>query len=166
MKTISIFLFALFLLSLSCKKKNTEMIPDIKVVIYKFKGDYINKVCVLMSNDKSQIKAFPSPNDPSGDTTKRFVVLKNGYYTESGIYSWGINSAYLNINRVDYRHFLSTNKINDDTLKNHILDTDPYLEYYTCSNDTFAKDTSLIKHIDDYISNNELVSKLKFIKIK
>ena len=168
MRAIFFIIIPFFFLFTSCKKKNTEFVPEIKVVIYKFKGNYINKVCVGMSDDKSKIQAFPGPTDPAGDTIPSYgyTALKNGYYQESGKYSYGIGSAYLDINRADFRSFCNIGPYNSDTIKRHILDIDPYLEYYTCGIDTFAKDTNLMKHLDEYIANNELVSKLKFKKLK
>ena len=41
---------------------------------------------------------------------------------------------------------------------------DPFVEFYYRNIDTFQKNPDLYNHLDEYIANDELVSKFKNIK--
>jgi len=161
----------LSIISLISCNKNDSFDPEDRVYIYKLKGDYLNKVCVMMNDEKTKVLGFNdySKNDTCDSITFgilrdcEYSILQNDYLLEWGpcVRTFGINSGYLTVNIKDWKEFK-----HKDNLSNYVLDADPYLEYYYRNIDTFLVDTNLYKHLDQYISNNELVSKLGFIKLK
>jgi len=170
MKTKQIILVCCFFALFSCKKEKATS-PTVTMLIYKFKGEYINKSSIELTNDKSNIRSIPIEQDTS---TKNITFLKNGYILEVATYiksdnenrivsshTRGVYSAYLNINRKDWLKA----SFNSDSLKAHIIDNDPFIEFYMLKGDPSITDTSW-SNIDDVIANGELVTKRGFIKLK
>jgi len=169
MKQSTIIILFLLSLFVSCNKDKNTIIgkddnPRPHFIAYKLKGDYIKNVCIELSPDKTKITVIPGPTDPGGDSSHTcYYELIDGYYMEWGQYSYGLNSAYLDISRHDYA---IKGMLPIDSIMKHILDKDPYSEYYIDINDTVIKDTTVHWHLNNYIENDGLVNRLHFKRIK
>lgn len=162
MKKISFFsilIISFLFLSNSCEKSKSEdgyYEPALR--IYKLKGDYLDKVCVGLTDDKSNIRVYPAADSNCGDPDEKPYKVKDDYYLD-GCCNYGINSAYLTITKEEYQDIWQS--LTKDSMMNLILDADPYVEYYidedrillkNCT-DCFVLDTALLNEI---ISNQEL----------
>lgn len=114
-----LILFGLMLIS--CEKGGEE----ISLHIYKTKSDYLNKVSVQMSDDKTKIIAAPGPTDV--DTSSNWPKkLVNGYLL-GGIFG-GSNTAFLTLDKKDYYNWPLYP--GSDSLLKLIIDKDPFTELY------------------------------------
>jgi hypothetical protein len=142
-------------LGFSCRDdKDRNCDCDFNYILYKPKGDYNSKVAIFMNASKSRIIGYPGYDGRAGDTTCHPLVLLNGYFLDMGC-TYGINSAYLDVDRKDYLNFQLT--VTADSFIYYILDKDPFLEYYESKyifpNDTLQVDTVSLNKI---IRNNEI----------
>lgn len=123
--------------------------------IYKLKGDYINKVCVGLTEDKSRIRAYPDMKDNCGDPDNYPLKVDSGYYLDDCC-NYGVTSAYLSLSKEDYKEYIPR-----DSMYKMIIDKDPYEEYYVDENRILIKsgteccvlDTALLNEI---IKNKKL----------
>lgn len=167
----SIF-FIICCILISCNKK-TEIDID-AIFIYKYKNpEYRYKCYVQMSKDKSHIAGKTHFQDTLYIGSKE---LENHYILDSGVYimcddelmgmcgnsSVGMETAISRISRLDYERF----NMPFDSIAKNIIDTDPFEEFYYRNRDTFYYNRNLYSQLDEYIRNNELVSKLGFKKLK
>ena len=150
---------------LACKKHHSEggfPIPRKHAIIYKYKKDYEKNVCVGMDQTKTKILVFPGGSDPGSDTSSsNHITMSNGYILEWGAFSYGYNSAYLSITRKEWNN----RTIPIDSIKNYIIDKDPFIEYYIDMKDTTI-DTAIRFHLNDYASTDGLTNKLHLKRIK
>jgi hypothetical protein len=116
----------MFLLSCKDEGRNCGCEPAYPT-LYKLRGDYFDKVAVLMNKDKTAIIGYPGLRDAAADTACHALKLIDGYCLDFNC-SYGINSAYLSITRKEFAEKIY--HIGSDSLKFFILDKDPYLEYY------------------------------------
>lgn len=91
------------------------------VVIYKFKPakDYSNNVFVLLSEDKTTIMGYPS------SINHLLVELDDDYYMDG----LGINTGYLSMTIDELNSYETSPGV--DTLASLLIETDPFLEYYS-----------------------------------
>jgi hypothetical protein len=153
--SITLFLVILSIL-ISCTKCSDCCLDEPSVHIYKLRGDYINNVCVRLTNDKSEIHNYPGPTDNCGNPLKKPIEVNDGYFLDFCC-DYGVNNtAYLSVSKSDYQDLYP---INSDSMYNLILDKDPFVEYYVDEaqvlypGGSFAFDTVLLNSI---ISNNEM----------
>lgn len=166
MKKISSFLILIisFLFIYSACGESGYYEPALR--IYKLKGDYIDKVCVGLTDDKTSIRVYPAADSNCGDPTEEPYKVKDNYYLD-GCCNYGVNSAYLTITKEEYQDIWQS--LTKDSMMNLILDADPYEEYYidedrlllkSCT-DCFILDTVLLNEI---ISKQELEK--YFLRVK
>jgi hypothetical protein len=122
-----VLLSMVLLLLFNCEKSKVDTPLMVNFQVYKLKGDYIDKVCVLMDSEKTRIRATPSPMSNAGDTTCVPVKLDEGFYIDRGCI-YGLNSVYLTISRKEFIDWVY--EVPVDSYMNYIMDKDPYLEYY------------------------------------
>ncbi len=116
---------------------NVDLFSPVKaaltpVMVYKTRGDYYNHVPVYyLSEDETEVSGFASPKDIcKGGKCPRPVRLNQGYLA-GGPGFIGPDSAFL---RLTYEEYSQQNKWPYEMLPDGILDTDPFLELYDCSN--------------------------------
>ncbi len=145
LKTISILLSVFTIISLySCKcqknpekttlsknninKESTKVIAP--VVIYKTNGDFYNNVPVMLSEDKTDIIAYPDIKDVYYNGKLAYPTrLENGYLLDNrGI---GKNVAFLKFTYEEYSK-LSATPTKDELFK-MILNKNPLTELYRCN---------------------------------
>ena len=128
-----------------CDNSMTEPPPR----IYKLKGDYIDKVCVGLTEDKSRIRVYPAMIDNCGNPNISPLKVDSGYYLDDCC-NYGVSSAYLSLSKEDYKEYIPR-----DSMYKMIIDKDPYEEYYidedeilikSCTN-CFVLDTALLNYI-------------------
>jgi len=170
MKILLLFFASIFLFA-NCEKAQVNL-PA--VLIYKYKNsNYRNMMQVLYNEDKTKIIGKGQFTD---SLLEQSLLLQNGYildkigmyFKESNDYGVGsknISGLLIGISKITKKDFIDNNLPLDTIIKVEI-DKDPILEFYYCKNDTLTKNPSLYSQLDQYISNNELVSKLGFIKLK
>jgi hypothetical protein len=154
-----IVLFIFLNLASTCNKSSVK---NETIWVYQTKQDYFDKVAVELSEDKSEITAFPGPNDVNN---KWPVRLTNGYFLNG---SFGLNSGYLSLTKEEYGEYLTA--LPPDTLYKLLIDKDPFISFYSRDdhdnrfwdeNGAYGIDTAFI---------NELIRKDKlenyFIKLK
>ncbi len=154
-----IILFVFISLASTCNKGSLK---NETIWVYQTKQDYSDKVAVELTQDKSEITAFPGPNDVS---TKWPVKLINGYFLNG---SFGPNSGYLSLTKEKYHEYLTALPL--DSLYKLLIDKDPFISFYSRDdhenrfydeNGAYGIDTAFI---------NELIRKDKledyFIKLK
>ncbi len=120
------------------------------VVIYKPKNNnYANLVWVNLDSSKTQITSFPGPGD-----VRSPVSLHGGYFVKS---FGGKDSVPLNLIISTYATYTSTLSLAQ--MFNLILDMNPILELYDCTNsyhqDFIAEDVKA-SNLNTYIDNNQL----------
>src|SRR5207248_199510 len=100
-------------------------------IVYMTRGDYSDKVPVMMSEDRKTILSFPDLADLRRDSLKSLPVqLVNGYLLDNrGI---GPQVAFLRLNYDEYAGLKQPPT--PDQLISNLLDTDPIVEMYNCGN--------------------------------
>ena len=94
------------------------------VLVYKTKKDYRNRVSVMLSEDKKTITAYPALSDVP---FQKPFELADGYLLKRMV-----GNAFLSLSIEEYTG--STHKYTADELLELVVDIDPYLELYDCSN--------------------------------
>lgn len=132
MKRLSILL----VLFAACKGQNKiTFTPDFETppptMVYKTKGDYTQLVPVILSDDKSEIIAYPHPSDlksEGGFLTP--TALNEGYFLDNkGISS---NVAFLKLTYAEYAALSEAPMLKD--MYAMIVDKDPLTELCNCGN--------------------------------
>ncbi len=170
---MKIIAFILFIAIAACKsssntqqansKENLEIASrhamEAHVLVYKTKGDYNNLVPILLSKDKTEIIAYPHPNDLKvGGELSLPTPLNDGYLLDNrGI---GENVAFLKFTYQEYSKLPSPPTI--DELYSYIIDDDPLTELYDCGSRTAF--TEIEKQLNDIIDKNKLRTVCKVIK--
>jgi hypothetical protein len=172
-KIISFLLFVCILYA--CKKNNDPVrfnccLNDI-VEIFRIKDTaYFNYVTVVYDQAKNKIAAIPGPSSEFKACTP--VKIDSGYYyqvsfTKIGMgcffgYGYGV-TAVTDVKFEDYKELFD-----DDTMYNHLLSINPYLECYQLENccyitynTSLSEDTALL---NSWIRKGELGKYLKRLK--
>ncbi len=145
---------AIFCLSskVSSQTKKTEMdFAGPPTIIYKTNKDYSKFVPVTLSEDKSKIVSYPSPQDIYYKGKLAYPTkLKNGYYLDNrGINK---NSVFLNITYDEYSILKEVPPLKELYLK--IADKNPFSQFYDCGNRYIFKNE--IKEINKIIKSGKL----------
>lgn len=129
------------------------------IVIYKTTKDYRHNVPVTLSEDKSQIVAYPHPTDLFvGENLALPTQLNNGYLLDNrGI---GKNVAFLKFTYEEYSKLQALPSLIE--LYENIIDKDPLTELWDCG--IKANFTDLKKQLNEWIDKNMLEEKGKRVK--
>ena len=106
------------------------------VVVYKTKKDYRDHVTVQLSEDGQSIIAFPGPSDV---LAQRPLELADGYLLKRMV-----GNAYLSLSIEAYA--ADAHVYTEEELLELLMDKDPYLEIYDCSECT-GGDTAVINRL-------------------
>lgn len=115
-------------------------------IVYKTKANYDTLVPVILSEDRSEIIAYPHPRDlllpPSGDKPslkKQYTLpvrMEGGYLLDNrGV---GIYTAFLDMSYQEYSALAQPPSLAE--LKERILDSDPMTEVCDCGDRMAFKD--------------------------
>lgn len=115
-------------------KNNIAFTPDFETpapqaLVYKTKGDYANRVPVLLSDDKTEIIAYPHPADLRvGKAFLTPTTLDEGYLLDNkGI---GVNVAFLSYTYEEYSKLAEVPTLKE--LYDKIIDKEPLTELCNC----------------------------------
>ena len=138
-------------------EKITKALPH--VVIYKTKKDYNRNVPVTLSEDKTQIVAYPHPTDLIFNGNLALPTqLNNGYMLDNrGITK---NVAFLKYTYDEYSKLKDVPSMRE--LQRAIIDEDPLVELWDCGEK--KNFTDLQKQLNEWIDGNLLSGKSKQIK--
>jgi hypothetical protein len=127
------------------------------VTVYKTKSNYTNLVPIGLSEDKARIASYPGTGDVYYSGKLAYPTeLNQGYLLDHrGI---GKNTAFLNITYERYSQLERTPSLTE--LFNLILDNDPFLEIYDCTN-TYIDPTGpgATEKLNEIINNGTLNEK-------
>jgi hypothetical protein len=173
MKAI-IFVVLIMLILCSCKRDKTDKYEETgftPVIIYKIRDtSYFNYFVVKANDTKTKIVMTPGYAIGSYKVCIPETLVNQYYYepsfrkkgTECYFAFGGIHAAVTDVKVNDYVGF------NSDTMLNHIISFDPFLEYYRevdsfviMSNTTFDQDTA---KLNNWIRKGELGKHLTRIK--
>ena len=139
MRNISLFLLVF---AFSCEKGSVN---DERIWVYRTNHDYSKNVCVQLSPDKSKIVGFPAPNT----RIKWPLKLADGYLLNG---TSGVNSGFTSLKMDDY-----STSVGADSLYKLLIDKDPFIDFYECTNNTLYTDIGVdTAKINQIIRNNEL----------
>jgi hypothetical protein len=144
-----------FVLLLSMCKTQNAFVPDYSpgppAIVYKTKKDYSKNVPVLLSEDKSKIVGYFSPNDLFLEGKLACpILLEDGFLLDN----IGINKnvAYTSLELDSYSK--SMQAFGADKLFELIIDDDPLMEMYNCGNRSKMKNSE--EYINSIINNKDL----------
>ena len=172
LKIIKLCSFVLLLLFIgaSCQKDKIDYADESIIVssypwlsVYKTKKDYYNNISVGI-NDKKEIISYPDYNEKSGNV----IVKKDGTYTYK--YKWLLasgyivvqggefNSAVTDISLTEFINFNEPYKTNwtDEMLEVRMIDTDPFVSFYSLDGLNKRDKTFTLGEINDMIENGTL----------
>lgn len=118
-----------------------------KALVYKTRGDYYNRVPVLLNAEKNRIISYPDPIDLyRGSTPTLPTRLKNGYLLDNrGI---GANVAFLTYTYETYGALKKLPELNQ--LMDSLLDRNPLTELWDCgSRSLFKKEVEELNALID-----------------
>jgi len=134
--------------------------PGPSALVYKTKGDYFNRVPVILSVDKATIVSYPDPSDirQGGVELALPTALRGGYLLDNR----GINRrvAFLSMTYEEYAKLERAPSL--EKLHALIIDADPLVELCDCGNKKAIPD--LLNQLNSLIENGSLTSKCKVIK--
>ena len=109
---------------------------DAKVLVYKTRSDYFNRVPVLLNAEKNRIISYPDPTDLYIGTVPSVPTkLKNGYLLDNrGI---GNQVAFLTYTYETYAALKRAPSLNQ--LMDSLLDRNPLTELWDCGSRSFFK---------------------------
>jgi len=155
MKLFKNLILVVFILS-SCNKEylNNEYLNEdyySSKWIYKFKGNYYDKVCIMLTSDEKHVLAFPADKDGAGGTdTLPYIRLRDNYIFHIQN-TFGANSVILDITRTEYQDFYAKYFAKagfEDSLLNHILDKEPFFAFYVDSVNYITEKKDLLSKYD------------------
>jgi hypothetical protein len=145
-------------------KNNIAFTPDFETpappaLVYKTKADYANRVPVLLSEDKTEIIAYPHPADLRvGEAFLMPTTLEEGYLLDNkGI---GANVAFLSYTYEEYSKLPETPALKE--LYNKILDKDPLTELCNCGSKKALTDPE--KQLNSLVKEGKLRTVCKVVK--
>lgn len=150
--SISIFAFTCSSDRTSSQTSKEEMdFSNPPTIIYKTTKDYSKLVPVTLSDDKSKIVFYPTPNDLLFKGKLAYpTALLNGYYLDNrGVTK---NSVFLNITYEEYNRLEEIPPLKKLFLE--IADKKPFTELYNCGNRLRFKNE--IKEINEIIKSGKL----------
>lgn len=153
------------LLLCACKAQNSNTFtPDFDtpappVLVYKTKADYSKLVPVILSEDKSEIIAYPHPNDlKNGDSFMLPTELKSGYLLDNkGIAQ---NVAFLSISYQQYAQLSQAPSLKE--MYEMIIDKDPLTELCNCGSKKAF--TNINQQLNSLIKEKKLRTTCKVVK--
>jgi hypothetical protein len=166
MKIILLLAISLAFIYSSCNKRNDEVSDRPLACVYKIKDTaYFNYVRAFLKKDGQQIAGHSGPNPELKCTPLRidsFYYYESEYRQTCGFAVFGEKTIPLDI-KYDTTYFV----FNTDTMMNHILNRDPFVEYYQydysfimgCK--SLAEDTA---KLNEWIRKGELGKYLKRLK--
>ena len=104
------------------------------IIIYNSTHDNHQQVSVVLSDDGTELLAFPDPADVA---EQRPVALVDGYWLQRMT-----GNAFLTITIEEYQRRTA---VDPQMLLDHVADATPFIEYYTCPD--IANDTAYINSI-------------------
>lgn len=155
---IKLFIISIIILSGCTDKSLLHRVNSLKrIIIYKTRNNYDNKVPVKLSSDKNRIISYPAMTDLYiNDEFRKPIPLRDGFLLDvKGI---SLNTVFLDITYVEYSKLT---EIDLDYLFKNISDFEPFIEIYDCGPSTNYR--NIIEQLNDKIQKNELGS---FNKIK
>jgi hypothetical protein len=140
-------ILGLFPMCNTSKQLSNSVNALVPLIIYKTKGDYSNNVPIILNAKKDKLISYPAPKDVYYNGKLAIPEkLKLGYYLDNmGI---SINTVYTSYTFTEYAKLESAPKIED--LMNSIVDSDPFLEIYSCGN---RIDIETKKYLNKLIDN-------------
>ncbi len=132
--------------------------PGPPALVYKTKKDYYNLVPVLLSDDKTEVIAYPHSNDlKTGSSYLLPTSLNNGYLLDNrGI---GKNVAFLKLTYQEYAELKEAPTVEE--LYTYIIDIEPLKELFDCGNK--AAFTNIEEQLNSIIDKNKLPQTCKII---
>lgn len=127
-------------------------------IIYKTKADYSTYVPVTMNAAKTEIVAYPAPNDLTRNGKAATpIALEDGYWLDNrGI---GPNTVFIKITYAEYGALSAAPKLSD--MMSMITDLDPFTEIYNLGDRSRFKNE--VKEINELINKGAL-KKFKQLK--
>ncbi len=122
------------------------------LLVFKTKHDYGDLVWVGLSVDKTEVIAYPSPQDMM---SKLPIKLHNDYYTGP----IGTNVAFINLHAESYAK--GNRMFSAEQLYSLIINKDPFSEMYDCGAKTNS--SADIDSVNNLIDTKTLVSECKKI---
>lgn len=166
MKKIFLLLVTFSFLYFSCKKGNEESDHPLACVFKIKDTTYFNYVVATLKKDGKGIAGHPGPSP----YYKKYnpVSLDSSYYYESNYrqtsdFAIGAEKTIvLDVKIVEYKQLF-----NSDTMMNHILDQDPFLQYYQYDH-SFIRDCKSLEEdtakLNEWIKKGELELHLTRLK--
>jgi hypothetical protein len=130
-----------------------------RLLVYKTKADYRDRVPVMLNEDRTQITGYPDPRDVVIDGSYPLPTrLKSGYLLDNrGI---SVNVAFL---KTTYKEYASLQRPPVlEELFSVILDPDPLVELIDCGSRTAFTDP--VAEINRLIQNKTLRTTFKVLK--
>lgn len=145
-------------------KNNIAFTPDFETpapqaLVYKTKGDYANRVPVLLSEDKTEIIAYPHPADLRvGEAFLTPTTLDDGYLLDNkGI---GTNVAFLSYTYEEYSKLAEVPTLKE--LYDKIIDKEPLAELCNCGSKKALTEPE--KQLNSLIKGGKLRTVCKAVK--
>ncbi len=131
-----VIIIILFVGLSSCETDNCcTLAPPLSVYQFKEGKDYSSNVYVLLDRTRDRIIGYPSYGDVK-DTNEKIIDYYKGYYYGQGFY--GMYTAFLDILIEDFQWIDDT--ITEKGFYGHLLDKDPFEEYYIDEDNYLAND--------------------------
>ncbi|MEZ5071019.1 MAG: hypothetical protein R2751_08635 [Bacteroidales bacterium] len=138
MKKHSLLLLVFALGACTAQKIPSDMVlKNAPVVVYKTRADYRNLVPVTLDAGRERVVSYPAPGDLNYRGEPALPLkLKKGYLLDRrGI---GPNSAFTSYTYLEYSGLLAAPS--PGILLEQVVDSDPFLEMYECSEALKYKD--------------------------
>lgn len=148
-------------ISQSPKASTAAIIPGPPALIYKTRGDYYDKVPVLLTEDKKHILSYPHPTDlKTGGAFAYPTALSKGYLLDNR----GINKhvAFLKLSYTEYAALRQ--KPDTATLMQLILDADPLTELFFCGSRKQYEEDRIAEQLNEVIENGQTAERFERIK--
>lgn len=133
------------------------------LIIYKTRQDYSRNIYIRLNSDKTKTIVFPSLDGL--DTIKLPVKLSKGYFlgTQRNGEN-GVKSVVTSLTIDTYKTYITP-----DSLTKLVIDYDPFLEYYECTDnstiDKFRNNLGIdTTKLNEMINNNELTKYFNRLK--
>lgn len=129
--------------------RNSLNITSPVVFVYQTKGDFYDKVPVILNEDGTQILSYPAPSDlKRGDALALPTRLDDGWLLDNrGI---GPTVAFLSYTYEEYSKMKTSPSV--DELMQHIISKDPLKQWRICGRR--ADYTDIVPQLNDLIKNN------------
>ena len=141
--------------------QSSAMMPGPATFIYKTKKDYRDKVPVMLTDDKTKVRAYPDPKDLK--TKGKFAYptqLEQGFLLDNQ----GINNnvAFLSLTYEEYAAL--SQKPDAATVLKMVLDADPLTELFYCGSRVQYEETTIAEQLNKVIRQNKMEQKFQRVK--